>query len=247
MKQFGYHPDKTLLYSNVDVSHLFTGSMEKDLFKAIRDSIQTRWMTFQHRTCREEDGITELPFIYCSGVALAKKLAWVEDFYTKDIIKVVSETLKRPVKPIENIGRAITVQVLGNGMRVECHIDSYPTACNLYLQLSPQGGELAISPNKDTKGYDNILKEAAEIIPLQKMKLGIVNLSQNAHTVTYCWDGINPKTPVTDTIPDVNNDTFWETARIAVNFNFDDPFLEDHMPSIDERKTIYHHINGLTS
>lgn len=243
MRKFGYTPDKTLIFANIDVSHLFKGSMEQDLLQAIRTSAQTRYMTFQHDTCREEESVKTLPFVYCSGIPLAKKLDWLESFYTNDIIQVVSQTLQRDIKPIDNIGRAITVQALGNGMRVECHVDTYPTAANLYLQLAPEGGQLAISAKNDLKGYQNILNEVDDLITLEKMTLGIVNLNNNAHTVTYCWDGINERVPV-DALPDITVDSFWQTARIAVNFNFDDPHFDKFMPDMKERMSIYHHING---
>ena len=157
MKKFGYDVDKTLLFYDVDVRNLFTGSMKYDLLKAIRESVKARFMTFQHNTCREHEGVKSIPAIYCSGLSLSKKIEWIENFYTNQITKVVSTTLGREVKPINDIGRAITVQVIGHGMRIECHIDTYPTAANLYLQTAPRGGKLAISPNRNTKGYQNII------------------------------------------------------------------------------------------
>jgi len=246
MKKFGYNVDKTLLFYDVDVSNLFTESMKYDLLKAIRESVQTRFMTFHHDTCRENEDVKSIPAIYCSGLSLSKKIEWLENFYKNQITKVVSTTLDREVKPVNDIGRAITVQVLGHGMRIECHIDTYPTAANLYLKTAPRGGELAISPERNTKGYQNILNEAETLVPLTEMTLGIVHLNNNAHTVTYCWDNVNEEVPLL-ALPNLDDKNFWAGARIALNFNFDDPLFAESMPSSEERISIYNHIHGGSS
>lgn len=240
MKVFGFTPKEPLAFHDIDMSALLSESRKKVLLDAIRTNAVAKNLTLKHSTCRELE-VSSIPFVYCSGKPLEEEIPWLKEFYQKDVISTVRSALQRDIEPIEGMAQAITAHVLGHGMRFECHVDSYPTTANLYLQCPPTGGELAVAPAADTRGYEEIVSKATLLTP-KPMELSIVHLNKNVHTVCYCWDNIHEKVPL-QTLPDLTSEEFWKSARISVNFNFRDPVKKLEMPSEEDVLSTFSHVN----
>lgn len=225
------------VYGGIEVASKLPTGWHQNALDIIRDSARIVLLDFSHPTSREDDfkGRKLLPTVVAAGRALAQKSPWIEEFYRDELLKTVSSIIGENAQAAPDLNGIVTANVLGVGMRFETHVDSWHLGANLYVQKSGNniGGDLVTARNLEARTYKQVLEDPAVTVVPKEGNLVVVKLSRRPHTVTVVGievDETNKEDVLKKRvfqIPNLNDDSFWENARISLNFNL---MLEGQTP-----------------
>lgn len=204
-----------------------------------------------HESTREDDlwnanGI--LPLITCPADKLNDQLPWLNKFYRGWLHAKVQDIVGSNAVPSDELSGAL---VVGAGMRFETHADVHTFGANLYVQGPAHGGLLAVSPDTSARSYREVVRSAMKN-PAQNLcapltgTVSVVYLNAFPHTITTVGQpNINTEAHNIQShwpLPDLSDPALWMTARLSLNFNYDDV---DNLPTPEDALAVKEHTYGV--
>src|SRR5712691_13049755 len=136
-------------------------------------------------TSRERPEVHRLRALTLGGTILKERLPWLDALYRTRFLELGQSLVAEQLSVAIDQRYAINLNVqIGSSMRYECHVDSNPFECLLYVTTHPpgNGGELVVSNCGDISGVDEVRADATRIYPVAG-QLVFFDASRHSHFV----------------------------------------------------------------
>jgi hypothetical protein len=155
-------------YKEIDINHLLPPDWDKEIIKYALKNKNVKHLIPSHSSSRESSKVESIKVATVGGLKIANDIPWLYEFYKNDFKNFGEEIINAKMNIASDKSYALNLNIQeGKKMRYECHVDTNPLECLLYVTDHPKGngGELVVAMNTDAENINEVDKNCKLIYP----------------------------------------------------------------------------------